>query len=67
MKGSITQHEMLDLLESQEPVAVLRNSISRQEADEIVNRGLEKNGPMMNLAETLAHAAQFKREKVSAE
>ena len=66
MKESVKAH-LKKMIESVEPVEVLRNSLSREEADEIVNRGLERNGPRMSLAETLAHAAQFQQQKQTAE
>lgn len=47
-------------------VEVIKNSLSRQEADQIVDRLLESNGPNMTMEEVLAHAAQLQQLKQTA-
>ncbi len=47
-------------------VEVIKNSLSRKEADEIVDRLFESNAPNMTMEEVLAHAAQFQAAKQTA-
>ena len=47
-------------------VEVIKNSLSRQEADQIVDRLLESNAPNMTIEEVLAHAAQLQQLKQKA-
>lgn len=42
-------------------VEVIKNSLSREEADAIVDNAVERGGPFMTLAETLAHAARMQQ------
>lgn len=50
-----------------EPVAVLKNSLSEEEADQMADEWADHEGPYMTLAETLAHAAQQQPVKQLAE
>lgn len=56
----MTLQETLDYEQSMSKQAVINNALSRVEADEIIDRGLEK-GIFMTMDEMMAHAAQHRQ------
>ena len=63
------ERSILEVLEGRydEPVAVLKNSLSEEEADQMADEWADHKGLRMTLAETLAHAARQQPAKQLAE
>lgn len=48
-----------NLLPIGQGVAVMRNELSRKESDAIIDSMIDRGGPFMTLADTLAHAKSY--------
>ena len=60
--NATTKHQIKP---AQPVVEVIKNTLSRKEADESVDRILASNRPSMTVEEVLSHAAQSQQNQVA--